>query len=66
MTPMDIILIASPLILIQFALAVFCILDILKKGVRNLNPTIWIIISLVNLVGAIAYLLFGRKGEGND
>lgn len=63
---MSLILIASPIILIQLGLAVFCILDILKRGVRNLSVPIWIIISLVNLVGGIAYLLFGRKGEDND
>lgn len=63
---LTLILIASPIILIQFGLAIFCILDILKRGVRNLSKPIWILISLVNLIGGIAYLLFGRKGEDND
>jgi hypothetical protein len=51
-----------PIIVAQLGLQIYCILDIVKKGVKNLNKAIWIIICL-NLFGAIAYLLVGRKGD---
>ncbi len=52
----------APLIIIQYGLAIYCVINILRKGVQNLNKTVWIIIVLVvNTVGPISYLLFGRK-----
>ena len=51
-----------PIGLIQLGLQIYCIIDIYKKGVRNLNEIAWTIICL-NLIGAIVYLLLGRKDE---
>lgn len=57
----------APVILIQLVLDIYCIVNILKKGVRNLNKPIWIIIVLcVNIFGAIAYLALGRRRWEND
>ena len=57
----------APVILIQLVLDIYCIVNILKKGVRNLNKPIWILIVLcVSVFGAIAYLALGRRRWEND
>lgn len=57
----------APIILLQLSLDIYCIVNIFKKGVRNLNKLAWILIVLcVNLFGAIAYLTLGRKRWEND
>lgn len=53
-----------PLFLIQFSLVVYCVVNIIKYGVENLNKCAWIIIVIfVNLIGAIAYLMIGRRKD---
>jgi len=51
-----------PIIILNYALVVWCIWLIIKKGVRNLSEVIWVIIVLfVNGFGPIIFLIFGRK-----
>ena len=67
MTTTEIIKLVAPLIVVQFALAAYCVVDILRKGVRNLNKWIWIaVVVFVNMFGGIAYLAFGRKRWQDD
>lgn len=67
MTTIETIKLIAPLIVIQFGLSIYCIIDIFRNGVRNLNKSIWILIVLfINLIGAISYLLLGRKRWQDD
>lgn len=52
-----------PLILLQVALAVWGVFDIVKnRSTRSLSPVWWILIVVfINLIGPIAYVFFGRK-----
>lgn len=60
----EVILMILPLILIQYGLSIYCVIDILKKGTRNLNQVGWILIVMfVNLFGAIFYLSFGKRKD---
>jgi hypothetical protein len=65
---MEIIKIIWPLIVIQIALDVFCIVKIVREGVGNLKWWIWLIIVLcINIFGPILFLIIGRrKGEAHD
>jgi hypothetical protein len=65
MDPIDIIKIIWPVIVIQFAVQIYAIIDIIrKKKTKNLSPAIWIIIVIFGeLFGAIIYLLAGRIEE---
>lgn len=57
----------APVILIQLSLDIYCIINILRKGVRNLNKPVWIVIVLaVNIFGAVAYLALGRRRLEDD
>lgn len=67
MSTIELIKLFSPVIIIQLGLMVYCITNILKKGVRSLNKGIWIAIVLfLNLIGPILYLLLGKKRWEND
>lgn len=56
-----------PVIVLQEGFFVYCLIDILRKGTRNLNKMIWIIIAITGTIGSIAYLLAGRKRwDDND
>ena len=67
MTTIDVIKLLAPLIIIQYGLAIYCAVDISRKGVRNLSKFAWIAIVLfVNMLGPISYLLFGRKRWQDD
>jgi uncharacterized membrane protein len=60
----DMLLILSPLILLQLSLAVYCGIKIFREGVRNLNKWTWFSICLfVNVIGPVLFLLVGRKNE---
>ena len=53
-----------PLIVLQFAVAIYSIVKIFTEGVRNLNRWAWLVICLLfNILGPISFLLFGRKKE---
>jgi hypothetical protein len=57
-------LLLSPVILIQLGLAVFCIVKILKEGVANLNRWVWAAIVIFgNLIGPIIFLMVGRRRD---
>jgi hypothetical protein len=58
-----------PLILIQLGLNLFVIIDIIrKKQTKTLSPAAWVAIALlINMIGAILYIIFGRSDTiGND
>ncbi len=60
----DMLLILSPLILLQLSLAVYCGIKIFKEGVQNLNKWAWFSICLfVNVIGPVLFLLVGRKKD---
>lgn len=60
----DMLLILSPLILLQLSLAVYCGVKIFREGVQNLNKWAWFFICLlVNIIGPVLFLLVGRKKE---
>ncbi len=60
----DIILMLLPLAAIQFGLAFYCIVKIVREGVENLNKLSWILICLlINLIGPVTFLIVGRKKE---
>jgi hypothetical protein len=60
----DMILILSPLILLQLNLAVYSGIKIFREGVQNLNKWAWFLICLfVNAIGPVLFLLVGRKKE---
>ncbi|MEA4969148.1 MAG: PLD nuclease N-terminal domain-containing protein [Candidatus Pelethousia sp.] len=60
----DMLLILSPLILLQISLAVYCSIKIFREGVQNLNIWAWFFICLfANVIGPVLFLLVGRKKE---
>lgn len=59
---MEIVLIIVPIVVLELALKVLCFSIIGNRGVRNLSELWWIgIVLLVNTLGPIAFLIFGRK-----
>jgi len=61
---MQLMIMLVPLIIIQFSLILFAILQLNKYGVKNLSKTVWIIIILfVNTIGPILFLLIGRNSH---
>ncbi len=53
--------IVAPLLVLQLGLVIYCLIDVSRKGVRNLNVIGWVLIILfINTLGALAYLLIGR------
>ena len=61
MSSVEILKLFLPLIILQTGLLIYCVVEILKKGVRNLNKPLWIAILFINMIGPIAYLILGRK-----
>jgi len=66
MNSLEILKLLAPLIVFQLGLLIYCIIDILRKGVRNLNKPLWIAILFINFIGPIAYLIIGRKRWSDD
>ncbi len=67
MSVIEIIQMLLPLLIIQFTLIIIAIYQILKHGVRNLSKGLWIVIVIIiNLLGPIAYFMFGRKRDYDD
>ncbi|NLA25898.1 MAG: PLDc_N domain-containing protein [Firmicutes bacterium] len=54
-----------PLVLLQFALMVWALVDLLRRrSTRTLSLPLWIVfIVLINFFGPIAYFLFGRAEQ---
>lgn len=65
MNPAEMIKLIWPMIIIQLALQVYCIYDVIKRGkTKNLSVPIWIIIIVLGeIIGSIIYLLIGRSEE---
>ena len=64
---LNLLLMILPLIVIQFGLAIFCIVKIFREGVANLNKWIWFIIVLFGqMLGPIAFLMIGRRRDNFD
>lgn len=60
----ELIALVSPLVIIQYGLAIFCLTKIIKQGVANLNRIVWgIIVFCVQFVGPAVFLLFGRRKD---
>ncbi|MBI4734143.1 MAG: PLDc_N domain-containing protein [Rubrobacteridae bacterium] len=61
----EIIRLVWPVILIQLALAISAVVDIIrKKKTRNLSPVGWILIALLaNFIGPILYFIAGRAED---
>ena len=57
-----------PLFIIEITLIVIALIDLFKReNMKNSTRVIWVlIIVLINLIGPIAYLLFGRKDKPVD
>lgn len=66
MNTMEILKLFAPFIVFQLGLLLYCIIDILRKGVRNLNKPLWIVIVFINTIGPVAYLVLGRKRWSDD
>lgn len=63
-SPGDLLAMLLPLVALQLGLALYCVVRILRKGTANLNKPVWCaIVLLVNLIGPIAFLLFGRRKD---
>jgi hypothetical protein len=68
-TILNILPLLIPLFIIQLALMVIALVDVVRREPERVrwNKIIWIIIIvLVNIIGPIAYLLFGRQEASND
>jgi hypothetical protein len=55
-----------PILIVLLALDVFCLVDLYRaEEVRNLPKWAWAVVILVmHLLGAMGYLIFGRKRFG--
>jgi hypothetical protein len=66
MNTTTLILLLSPLIIIQVGLQIYALYDIYRRGgVREPLPTVvWVVVVLAfNLLGPIFYFVLGRKEE---
>jgi len=62
----DMILLILPLAVLQYGLAAYCIVKIVREGVANLTRWAWILICLfANLVGPLTFLLIGRRRDAS-
>lgn len=61
----EIIKLIWPLVILQYGLAIWAIVDIAKTNrTKNLSPVVWIIICLfINIIGPVLYFLIGRSEE---
>ena len=60
----DMLLIFSPLVLLQAALTLYCGSKIFKEGVQNLSKWLWFFICLfISVIGPVLFLLAGRRKE---
>lgn len=54
-----------PFVLIQLGLMIFSLVDLVKRDkVKGDNKVIWaLVIIFINIIGPIAYLIFGKVEE---
>ncbi|MBS4538455.1 PLDc_N domain-containing protein [Clostridium sp. D2Q-11] len=61
---MEILKMMLPVIILELAVKIFCLVSIFKNGVRNLNKVGWtLIILFISTIGPIAFLIFGRRNN---
>jgi len=66
-TIIDMLPLLIPLFVIQIALMVIALVDVIRRERVRGNKVVWIvIIVLINVIGPIVYLLFGRQETPND
>lgn len=64
MTAREILVAFWPLIALQFAVAAWALVDLVKRSkVKALPKWAWAILIIANIIGAIAYLILGRGDE---
>ncbi len=60
----DLLLIASPVVVVQLSMFAYCAWLIKKEGVANLNRILWLSICFfIQIFGPITFMIVGRKGE---
>jgi len=61
----EMILALIPVIIVNYSLAIYCIIDMLRRGKPRLMPkAAWIpIVLFIQIFGSVAYLLFGRSHD---
>jgi len=64
----EMILLLAPLVVMELILKAVCLKDWMKReSLNGLSRTAWLLVFLfVNLLGPMAYLVYGRKYHGND
>ena len=57
-----------PLIILELALLIFALVDLLKREkVRGDNKIVWaLVIIIVNIIGPVIYFIFGRAEKKID
>ncbi|QOR33633.1 PLDc N-terminal domain-containing protein [Clostridium sp. 'deep sea'] len=57
-----------PIIVVQLAMQVFCLVKLFKTGSRNLSKLWWtLIIIILSILGPVVFLLFGiNRGDSHD
>ncbi|WP_069649886.1 PLDc N-terminal domain-containing protein [Caloranaerobacter ferrireducens] len=62
LTTLEILKLFAPIIIADLGLKIFCVIKIVREGVRNLSKFIWILIVIfINIFGPVSFLLFGRR-----
>jgi hypothetical protein len=64
-TIMEILPFLIPLLILQLILLIIALVDLIKRQkVRGDNKVLWaLLIVLVNIIGPVVYLIFGREEE---
>ncbi len=58
---LDLMLALWPLLAIQLGVVVWALVDLIRrKEVKHLPKGVWAILIIINIIGAIAYLIVGR------
>lgn len=53
-----------PYFVVQYGFALYCIIDIIRKGTDSLSKPVWIaIVFFSGIIGPVLYLLIGRRKD---
>ena len=65
MQVLDLLKLIWPVIVLQLAVQIYSIVDVVKRRkTKNLSPAIWIVIIILGeIIGSIVYLLVGRSED---
>ncbi|MBS4535332.1 PLDc_N domain-containing protein [Clostridium sp. D2Q-14] len=67
LSTMEIFKMFLPVIIVELALKMFCLVSIFKNGVKNLNKIAWtLVVLLISTLGPIVFLIFGRRNNYDD